>query len=112
MIRVIFAIFAIIIKNLKLHYRNKNIPIRKNAIRFKQYIQKSEPDKYLSCLTVLFFNNTLTLIIILKSIYLAWKAMRQHIFPMSRSYSVNLQKIDHQVRSWEKVGEIKDLGNS
>lgn len=37
---------AIIIKNLKLHLNNKNLPIRKIKIRFEPLAQKSKTDKY------------------------------------------------------------------
>ena len=42
MIRVIYVILAIVIKDFKLRMNNKNLLLRKNAIQFKTYAQKTK----------------------------------------------------------------------
>lgn len=46
MIRLICAIFTIMMKNFKCRLNNKNLFLRKNAIQFELYAQKSKKDKY------------------------------------------------------------------
>ena len=45
MIRVIYAIFAIAIKDLEVHLGNSNLLLRKSAIWFELLAQKSETSK-------------------------------------------------------------------
>ncbi len=46
MIRVICTILAVIIEDLKLRMNNKNPLLRKRAIQFEPYAQKSEKSEY------------------------------------------------------------------
>ncbi len=46
MIRVICTMLAIAIEDLKLRMNNKNLLLRKSAIRFELYAQKSKKDEY------------------------------------------------------------------
>ncbi len=46
MIRVIYAMLAVIIEDLKLCMNNKNLPFGKSAIRFEPCAQKSEKGEY------------------------------------------------------------------
>lgn len=53
MITIIYAILAIVIKDLKLHINNKNFPMEKNVIQFELFAQKSQTNKYFN----LFFSS-------------------------------------------------------
>ena len=46
MIRIIYVMLAIAIEDFKLRMNNKNLPLRKSAIRFELYTQKSEKNEY------------------------------------------------------------------
>lgn len=46
-----------------------------------------------------------------RGIYLSWKDIDKHIYPMTRLYFDNLKKTGFQVRIRVKVGEIRNLGN-
>ena len=49
MIRVIYAIHAVTIEDLKMRLGNSNLLLRKSAIRFKPLTQKREIDKQTAC---------------------------------------------------------------
>lgn len=107
MIRIIYTMLAVVIKNLKLCYRNKNLSIEKSIIWFEPYTQKCKTSEYL-----VFFNSILILIILFKGICSTWEDVGWHTFPTSRSLFVNPQKTGPQITSWGKIGEIRDLSNS
>ena len=64
MIRIIYVIIAIALKDLKLPYRNLNLLVEKSAIRFEPYTQKNGKVEYLFYVIFLFFYTTLIMIII------------------------------------------------
>lgn len=45
MMRVIYTIFTIAIKNLKMHFSYANLSLRKNAICFEPLTQKKETNE-------------------------------------------------------------------
>lgn len=44
-IKVVYIMLAIAIKNLKVHLSNLNVPLSKNAIWFELFAEKKETDK-------------------------------------------------------------------
>lgn len=55
MIKIIYAIIAIIIKDLKVCLNNSNLLITKNAICFQYLAQKRKIDKQIA--SILYYNN-------------------------------------------------------
>ena len=45
MIRVVYAIFVVVIKDLEMDLGNSNLPLGKSAIQFKLSAQKGETDQ-------------------------------------------------------------------
>lgn len=48
MIRVVYAILAVAIKDLKVHYGNANLPLGKSKIRFEPLAQKGVTNKQIA----------------------------------------------------------------
>lgn len=112
MVRTISAMIAVALEDLELRCRNQNLPVGKSAIRFEPHTQKSGTGEYLLYTIFSFFYATLTVIISNRGVCSSWEDMGRHTCPTTRSYSDDPQKTGPQARSWEKAGEIRDLGNS
>ena len=97
MIRLICVILAVIIKELQLPMSNRNFLLKKSAIWFKLYIQKSEKS---GCFVFFFLLRQLS-INWFKGVCLTWKNLGWNTFSISRLYYGNLQETYPQVNNWE-----------
>lgn len=88
MIRVIYAIFTIVIKDLEIYLINSNLLLRKNIIWFKLLIQKRKTDKQIASIL---FTNIKSLFH--KSIYLFEKNIDQNSPFLLKSDYHNLSEI-------------------
>ena len=95
MIKVVYAIFIITIKDLKVHLSNSNLPTEKSVICFQVFAQK---ERWISKWLVHYITNTKSLFY--RSICLSWENLGQNSPFASTSNCFNPQEMGCQEGGW------------